>query len=717
MALFLDLANLAEGLAGESSRLKKRAAIAEAIGKVQEADPESEDAGRFSLYIAGTPFAEADSRKLNAGGALLSKTLLAASGASGIELTAAYRRHGDLGAAGFDLLKSKAGEASGLTLSEVADAFAAMAAARTTAVRAALVESLLRRAAPLEAKYLLKLMIGDMRIGVKQSLVEEAIAAASSTAVAEVRHAVMLEADLASAAQRAFAGTLQEARMRLFHPLGFMLASPVATPEEAVERFSSGKTAKAKKTTAGPSTAPGAKNAPDFAQDDTSVSVPKFAQRGTSASVSGVGQEDTSASVLKFAQHDTSASVSNFGQEDTSVSVPKFAQRGTSASVPGVVMQDTIAPEAVEVEAAEAREIAAFLEDKYDGMRAQVHCGDPVQPGRVAIYSRNKEDVTESYPELEEAFAKVSEAGVGPLIFDGEILGWDLKEVRALPFAVLGQRIGRKRVSNAWREQVPVVFMAFDLIYAEGELLLGLPLRERRNRLEAVLERLVEVARSPLAIDERVKLPQGVMFVEPEGDAVERLLLAPSRVVESVEDIERAYADARARANEGVMLKAADSIYQPGRRGLAWLKLKRELATLDVVVTGAEFGHGRRAGILSDYTFAVRGPGYEKTGELLNVGKAYSGLTDVEIAEMSAWMMDHTLEDQGFFRTVEPLRILEVAFNNIMRSDRHASGFALRFPRIVRIRDDKPLNEIDTVERVEEVYQSQVDKPVEEPQE
>ena len=136
---------------------------------------------------------------------------------------------------------------------------------------------------------------------------------------------------------------------------------------------------------------------------------------------------------------------------------------------------------------------------------------------------------------------------------------------------------------------------------------------------------------------------------------------------------------------------------------------KRELATLDVVVTGAEFGHGKRAGILSDYTFAVRGA----DGELRNVGKAYSGLTDVEISELSAWMMEHTLEDQGYFRTVEPLRVLEVAFNNIMRSDRHASGFALRFPRIVRIRDDKPISEIDTVERVEEVYQSQVDKPVE----
>ena len=616
MAWFREVAELAEMLAGESSRLKKRAAIAEAIRKVHEAETGSEAAGRFALYLAGTPFAEADQRKLNAGGALLTRALLAVSGATQVELTAAYRKHGDLGAAGFDLMQAHMEPTSGdetarygapdsvaaLTLTEIADAFAAMAAARTTAVRAALVEGLLERATPLEAKYLLKLMIGDMRIGVKQSLVEEAIAVAAGVPVAEVRNAVMLEADLASAAQRAFAGTLKEARMRLFHPLGFMLASPVDSPEEAVERFA------------------------------------------------GVPEE-------------------------------------------GV----------------ETAHIAAFLEDKYDGMRAQVHCGDPEKPGRVAIYSRNREEITESYPELEEAFARVSDAGVGALIFDGEILGWDLKESRALPFAVLGQRIGRKRVSNAWREQVPVIFMAFDLMYANDELLLELPLRERRNRLEAVAEKLVEAVRSPLAVDDRKKGAQGLMFAEPEGEAVERLLLSPSRLVESAEDIDRAYADARARANEGVMLKAAESVYQPGRRGLAWLKLKRELATLDVVVTGAEFGHGKRAGILSDYTFAVRGP----DGELLNVGKAYSGLTDAEIAELSAWMMEHTLEDRGFFRTVEPLRVLEVAFNNIMRSDRHASGYALRFPRIVRIRDDKPVSEVDTVERVEEVYQSQVDKPVE----
>jgi len=602
MALFLKLAELAEELASEAGRLKKRAAIAEAIAAVHAAAPESEDAGLFALYLAGTPFAEADNRKLNAGGALLSKALLAVSGATNAELTAAYRRHGDLGAAAFDLLEhSRSGSSSdsgvGLTLEEVATAFAGMAVAGTTAIRAGLVEGLLRRASPLEAKYLLKLMLGDMRIGVKQSLVEEAIAVAASVPVEEVRHAVMLEADLASAVKRAFAGTLAEARMRLFHPLGFMLASPVASPEEAVERFT------------------------------------------------------------------------EKGDESVGVSVE------------------------------------AFLEDKYDGMRAQVHCGDPEQAGRVAIYSRNREDVTASFPELEEAFASVQQ----PLIFDGEILGWDFATARALPFAVLAQRIGRKRVPNEVRQQIPVVFMAFDLMCANEELLLELSLRERRNRLEAAVEWLVEAVRSPLTIDERTRGAQGVMFAEPEGEGLERLMLSPSRLVESADDIERAYAEARARSNEGVMLKAEASSYQPGRRGLAWVKLKRELATLDVVVTGAEFGHGKRAGILSDYTFAVRDGG----GELLNVGKAYSGLTDVEIASMSAWMMEHTLEDQGHFRTIEPLMVLEVAFNNIMRSGRHASGFALRFPRIIRIRTDKPASEIDTVERVEEIYQSQVDKPEE----
>ncbi len=636
MARFGTVAALAEQMAGTASRLQKRAAIAKTISAVQA--EAADDVGLFCLYLAGLPFAESDPRKLNAGGALLSKALLAVSGGSDAELSVAYRRHGDMGSAAFEMFVAKGHAGTGqLTLFDLSDAFAGMAVAKTTAIRAALVEGLLQGATPLEAKYLVKLMLGDMRIGVKQSLVEEAIGVAASADVAAVRHAVMLEADLGDAAVRAFAGTLAEARMRLFHPLGFMLASPVETPEEAVERF----------------TARPARVMPE--------KKPKSRRKQSAEVMQEVLEADVEAAMLEPTPAD-----------------------------PGAGVQ-------------------AFLEDKFDGMRAQVHCGAAEEPGRVAIYSRNREDITESFPELVEAFANVTTADGAGLIFDGEILGWDYAAGQALPFAVLGQRIGRKRVGNEMRLQVPVVFMAFDLMFAGGDLLLALPLRERRNQLEVEVERLVEGAQSPLAL--RSQALQASIFEEeaPEDPRVPRLMISDARLVASAEEIDRAYADARARANEGVMLKAAGSAYQPGRRGLAWVKLKRELATLDVVVTGVEWGHGRKAGYLSDYTFAVR----DETGELKNVGKAYSGVTDVEIAELTEWMKAHTLEDFGHFRTVEPLVIFEVAFNNIMRSDRHASGFALRFPRILRIRTDKPLSEIDTVARVEEVYQSQVDKPSE----
>jgi DNA ligase-1 len=686
MASFAEIAGLAETLAATASRLKKRAAIEAALRAAHEASPATGDAGLFALYLAGQPFAENDPRKLNAGGALLSRAVLAVSGASDAALTAAYRRHGDLGAAAADLWPAEGSGAraqgsESLMLSDVAEVFGAMAVARTTAMRAGLVEGLLRRASALEAKYLLKLMLGDMRIGVKQSLVEEAIAFAASADVAAVRHAVMLEADLSRAVERAFAGTLAEARMTLFHPLGFMLASPVDTPEEAVARFT---------------------------EVPKKPKVEKKSRRKKGVDVVAV---DAAAEGLA---------------EDVEAEAE--------------VVNAAISPlRCAPVEMTTVGGVLAFLEDKYDGMRAQVHCGDPEQPGRVAIYSRNREDVTRSFPELEEAFSGIDE----PLILDGEILGWDYasgvghgavsgESGQALPFAIMGQRIGRKVVSNDLRTQIPVVFMAFDLLFERGELLLPLPLVERRARLEAMIGRWRGRAVSPL-VKVAARKAQGVLFggdaeiasaVEAsnfEGDlmdglkpvpfktneAKERLLLSPSQRVADAEAIDTAYRDARVRANEGVMLKAANSAYLPGRRGLAWVKLKRELATLDVVITGAEFGHGKRAGLLSDYTFAVRGDG----GELLNVGKAYSGVTDVEIAELTEWLKAHTLEDRGHFRTVEPLVVLEVAFNNIMRSTRHASGFAMRFPRILRVRTDKPVEEIDTVERVEEIYLSQPDRP------
>jgi DNA ligase-1 len=525
---------------------------------------------------------------------------------------AAYRRNGDLGAAAFDLLAGKRALSSSLRLKEIEAAFSEIASARGSIAKQKLVLDLLGRATPLEAKYLVKLMTGDMRIGVKQSLVEEAIAHAYGAQPAEVRHAVMLTGSLPEATEMAAAGTLHEARMRLFHALGFMLASPVATVDEAIDRF----------------------------------------------------REEI------VAEHG-----------GVSEALPEEERQPQEASVtPQQALRE------------------AQLEDKYDGMRAQLHCGDRNAPGRVGLFSRNREEIGESFPELVEAFEAIAE----PAILDGEIVAWNPDEQRALPFTSLQQRLGRKRVSREMRERTPVVFVTFDLLYRGEELLLELPLAERRRGLEEFVGKYAEATAGGL------RRGQAHLFDDGSGDAFPRLILAPAARLESAEQLDRAYTEARARGNEGVMLKALHSVYQPGRRGLAWLKLKRELATLDVVVTGAEYGHGRRVGVLSDYTFAVR-----DGDELRNIGKAYSGLTDAEIDTLTKFFKEHTLEDQGGFRTVEPLVVLEVAFNNIMRSERHDSGFALRFPRILRIRDDKPVGEIDTLRRAEEIYNAQPDKPEE----
>jgi len=179
--------------------------------------------------------------------------------------------------------------------------------------------------------------------------------------------------------------------------------------------------------------------------------------------------------------------------------------------------------------------------------------------------------------------------------------------------------------------------------------------------------------------------------------------MAPFMLLQEQVKLEPFFEQAALRRNEGLMLKDALSTYLPGKRGMSWLKWKKALATLDVVVTGVEYGHGRRRDVLSDYTFAV-----QHDGKLLNIGKAYSGLTDVEIAEMTTFFKDHTIQDFGRFRSVEPVVILEVAFNGIQKSGRHASGYALRFPRIVRIRKDKALAEIDTIETVGKLYSRHV---------
>jgi DNA ligase 1 len=257
--------------------------------------------------------------------------------------------------------------------------------------------------------------------------------------------------------------------------------------------------------------------------------------------------------------------------------------------------------------------------------------------------------------------------------------------------------LGRKQVSDKLMQQVPVAYLVFDVLYARGELLLERPLAEREKILDALLA-APRNSQSRIAAKQQAKLE----FGDDTTTSTTRAIRAPVFQASTPQELDRLFEAAQARGNEGLMIKDPTSPYTPGRRGKSWLKLKRELATLDVVVTAVEYGHGKRIGVLSDYTFAVR------DGEkLVNIGKAYSGLTDVEIAEMTKWFLEHVVEDQGFRLIVEPKIVLEVAFNNMMESDRHESGYALRFPRIVRLRPDKLPEDVDTIERAKEIFEKQ----------
>jgi DNA ligase-1 len=299
----------------------------------------------------------------------------------------------------------------------------------------------------------------------------------------------------------------------------------------------------------------------------------------------------------------------------------------------------------------------AWAEDKYDGVRAQIHWGK----GKAQIYSRDLKPVGDSFPELVEAAGDLPGEG----ILDGEILAWE--EGRALPFSWLQRRLGRKEADLFFQQDVPVIFMAFDLLAHRGSGFLAEPWAQRRKKLVALL-----------------------------AEAPKEFLLAKATPVRDEASLEKRFTEAREAGNEGLIVKRADSPYQPGQRGGQWLKFKKALATLDCVVTAVEWGHGKRKGLLSDYTFAVR----DGKGGLKVTGKAYSGLTDEELAEWTEIFKDLTVEVKGRKHRVRPEKVVEVAFDAVQRSDRHDSGFALRFPRIVRMRTDKKAEEADTIETV-----------------
>jgi len=328
-------------------------------------------------------------------------------------------------------------------------------------------------------------------------------------------------------------------------------------------------------------------------------------------------------------------------------------------------------PVADETEVLQRLGSPVWVEDKYDGIRAQLH-----KMGReVRLYSRDLHDVSDSYPEVVASAATVPWDG----ILDGEVLAF--RDRMALPFLQLQARLGRKNPSEQMQRDIPVIYVAFDALALRTgrarkvEPLLRLGLRERRARLDAL------------------NLPN------VPGMATANLLTAAT-----AEELSTIFDAAQERGNEGLMTKDPDSTYSPGRRGYGWLKLKRPLATLDCVVVGVEVGHGKRHGVLSDYTFAVLDDRLGAEGRLVTIGKAYSGLTDKEIADMTVWFEAHTIQKIGRFHVVEPTVVVEIAFDVIHRSNRHDSGFALRFPRIFRLRDDKDAREIDTLSNVETLY-------------
>lgn len=568
------LAPTCEAIAATTKKLEKIRIVAEYL-RLRTVG----EAAVSAIFLSGRPFARYEESTLQTGGSALWRAIQELSGKREAALVASYRKHGDLGAVAQDVFEDSPEnlpdpERPQLNVLDAMAAFREIAATRGAGAKHWLVRQLLSRATPLEAKYLVKIMTGDLRIGLKESLVEEAIAKAYGDPVSEVQAANMLLGDIGETLRLAADHRLKDARMRMFHPLGFMLASPVETAEEAFEYFEHG-----------------------------------------------------------------------------------------------------------------------VVEDKYDGIRAQAHCS----ASRVRLFSRTLDEITE-FPELSEALVGFSE----DVILDGEIVAWDYGNDtgRALPFSELQKRLGRKKVTEEMMRQVPVAYVVFDVLYAGGELVIHQPLRERA----VVLDRIFAAARQPVLA--RAADPQGKLVFEPavesENGSRTEVIRAPAVAADSAQQLEQLFEAAQARGNEGLMIKDVESTYAVGRRGRWWLKLKRELATLDVVVTAVEYGHGKRIRVLSDYTFAVRG------GErLLNIGKAYSGLTDAEIAELTEWFLAHTIDDRGFTREVEPKIVLEVAFNAIMKSDRHNSGFALRFPRILRIRHDKSTEEIDTIERVQEIFERQ----------
>jgi DNA ligase 1 len=557
--MFSEFSNACAEIGAVGGKLEKVRLLAGYLATLAE-----EPLAWVTTWFTGHPFPPSRNKALQLGGALIRAALCAVGGVTAIQLRQIYLKHSDAGETAFEILSNRPASTPKLSLAGIHHLFEQLLSARGPSAKLPLLVAGLQHCTPLEGKFLVKIFTGDLRIGLKEGLVEEAIARAFNASLEEVKRANLLLGDSGETARLAQQRRLGAAKIVPFQPVRFMLASP---------------------------------------------------------------EENATAILERVIQRAAGAPQTESGVIDTGASKPSGQDTGGTL---------------------------VWIEDKYDGVRCQLH----KVGGRVALYSRDMKEITDTFFDIACAARELS----GDLILDGEIVAMRGEQVMA--FAHLQKRLGRREGDLFLGDEIPVRFIAFDLLWRDGVSLLDQRLRARRQALESV-------GRWPGAFG-----------------------LARITQARTVEEIENAFVAARARGNEGLMIKDPDSDYSPGRRGLAWLKLKKPLATLDCVVVGAEYGHGKRRKVLSDYTFAVRD---EASGELKTIGKAYSGLTDAEIAGLTSHFLGKTIRQRGRYHEVEPDTVLEIAFDSIHPSDRHPSGLAMRFPRIVRIRTDKSPEEIDTV--------------------
>ncbi|MEM7773125.1 MAG: ATP-dependent DNA ligase [Cyanobacteria bacterium P01_A01_bin.37] len=349
---------------------------------------------------------------------------------------------------------------------------------------------------------------------------------------------------------------------------------------------------------------------------------------------------------------------------------------------------------------------------KWDGIRAQII----KRQGELFIWSRGEDLITHQFPEFEEFFLTLSDG----CVFDGEIVCWDQASDRPMPFNVLQKRLGRKRVTKKLMTESPVHFIAYDLLEHDGQDIREKPLGDRRQTMKAILQPLTAPPQDKQPKDRQLdSLPhstnQGKQPFSPApschsstipvANSEGRVSIAQVLEFETFRDLQVLREQSREHGAEGLVMKARNSPYLVGRKRGYWWKYKVEPMALDAVLIYAQAGSGKRANLFTDYTFALwKGEDDEK--ELISFAKAYSGLDNKEIEELDKWIRRNTIERFGPVRSVKPTYIFEIGFEGIAESSRHKSGIAVRFPRILRWRKDKPVEEADTLQTAMELLKN-----------